>query len=90
MVRTKGLKYTITPQAKVNHRISDLALSNGNKIESNKTYKVSGWASVNQEESGKPIWDITSKYIQNIKNYDINTSFEPKIKLENDNIGIET
>ncbi len=90
MVRTKGIKYTITPQASFNNRISNLELSNGKKIQPHKSYKVSGWASVNQEESGKPIWEITSKYIQNIKNYDINTSFTPKIKSEDNNIGIET
>ena len=51
---------------------------------------VSGWASVNQIEEGKPIWEITREYLKNIKFYEEETLKQPKILNESDNIGIET
>ena len=64
MVRTAGLLYDITPKNIIGKRISNLKLSNGNLIEPNKNYVISGWASVNQIETGKPIWEITREYLQ--------------------------
>ena len=90
MVRTTGLSYTITPQNKIGQRISNLRDKNGKHIESHKKYMVSGWASVNQIEEGKPIWEIMREYLQNIKIYEEDSLKQPKIKGESDNIGIET
>ena len=70
MIRTTGLSYTITPKNKIGRRISNLRDKNGDLIESHKKYMVSGWASVNQIEEGKPIWEITREYLQNIKIYE--------------------
>tara|TARA_B100001175_G_C18934501_1_gene368403 strand:- start:303 stop:500 length:198 start_codon:yes stop_codon:yes gene_type:complete len=63
---------------------------NGKALIKNRDYVVSGWASVNSEEEGLPIWDITKTYLSSIKNYDINDLQQPKIRFENDNFGIET
>lgn len=90
MVRTKGLSYTITPRKKIGYRISNIFTSNGKRLQASKKYKVSGWASVNSKESGKPIWEVTKEYLKSIKYYDANTKNIPKINFENDNLGIET
>ena len=90
MVRTSGLSYEITPKNNINNRISNLKTNNGKLIESQKIYKVSGWAGVNEEETGKPIWDITREYLQSIKFFDAASVKQPKIIYENNNIGIET
>ena len=90
MVRTSGLSYEITPKNHINNRINNLKTINGKSIESQKIYKVSGWAGVNQEETGKPIWDITREYLQTIKFFDATSVTQPKIIYENNNIGIET
>ena len=90
MVRTTGLSYTITPTKPIGSRISNLRDKKGKLIESHKKYMVSGWASVNQIEEGKPIWEITKEYLKNIKFYEPNSLKQPKIIGESDNIGIET
>ena len=69
MVRTAGLIYDITPKNIIGKRISNLRLSNGNLIDPNKNYVISGWASVNQIETGKPIWEVAREYLQNNKIY---------------------
>lgn len=90
MVRTSGLSYEITPKNRINNRINNLKTINGESIEAKKIYKVSGWAGVNQEETGKPIWNITREYLQTIKFFDATSVTQPKIIYENNNIGIET
>ena len=90
MVRTTGLSYEITPRNSINNRIKNIRTNNGKLLISNKNYVVSGWASVNSEETGRPIWDVTKEYLSNIKYYDLNQVRQPKILKENDNFGIET
>ena len=89
MVRSSGISYEITPQNDMNNRITNIMI-NGKALIKNRDYVVSGWASVNSEEEGLPIWDITKTYLSSIKNYDINDLQQPKIRFENDNFGIET
>tara|TARA_Y100000768_G_C23956085_1_gene672882 strand:- start:68 stop:1792 length:1725 start_codon:yes stop_codon:yes gene_type:complete len=90
MVRTRGIKYTINPKNKMNKRISNLRLNNNIEIKPNKKYNVSGWASVNNVEEGKPIWEITKEYLESIKTYKVDHSEKVKIIDEDDNIGIQT
>ena len=76
MVRTGGLSYTIDPVKSIGHRISNLQLSSGNKIEANKSYKMSGWSTVGSKSPGEPVWDTVIKYLENhkhIKNLHIDT-----------------
>ena len=87
MVRTAGLLYDITPKNIIGKRISNLKLSNGNLIEPNKNYVITGWASVNQIETGKPIWEITREYLQNNKIYSSQDNEKPRILGESDNLG---
>ena len=90
MVRTRGIKYTINPRNKMNNRIEKLRLNNNIEIKPNKEYKVSGWASVNNIEEGKPIWDITKEYLKAVGTYKVDQSQKIKIINEDGNIGIET
>jgi sulfur-oxidizing protein SoxB len=62
MVRVGGFSYTCTPGESVGRRISDLKLDNGRPLEAGKSYKVAGWASVN-EQKGTPVWDVFAKHL---------------------------
>src|ERR1700730_1156801 len=62
MVRVGGFVYTCTPGESVGRRISGLKLDNGRPLQAGKSYKVAGWASVN-EQQGKPVWDVFAKHL---------------------------
>ena len=62
MVRVGGFGYTCTPAESVGRRISDLKLDNGRRLEAGKSYKVAGWASVN-EQKGTPVWDVFARHL---------------------------
>jgi sulfur-oxidizing protein SoxB len=66
MVRVGGLQYAIDPTARMGSRISDMRL-NGRPIESGKTYKVAGWASVQENVKGEAIWDVVARYLRDQK-----------------------
>jgi sulfur-oxidizing protein SoxB len=63
MVRVGGLSYACTPTEGVGRRISELTLDSGRPLESDKSYKVAGWASV-VEQQGKPIWDVFANHLR--------------------------
>ena len=90
MVSTRGIKYSINPRNAMNSRIENLRLNNNIEIKPNLEYKVSGWASVNNIEEGKPIWDITKEYLKSIGTYNVDNNEKVKITNEDSNIGIET
>ena len=89
MVRTRGIKYSIDPKQTINNRISNLRLNNNLSIKPNKMYKVSGWASVNNIEEGKPIWEIASEYLKTIGRYEVDNTKNINVIGEKDNIGID-
>jgi sulfur-oxidizing protein SoxB len=62
MVRVGGFVYTCTPGESAGRRISELKLDDGRALEAAKSYKVAGWASVN-EQQGKPVWDIFANHL---------------------------
>ncbi len=62
MVRIGGFTYSCTPTESVGRRISDVKLHNGRPLEAGKSYKVAGWASVN-EQQGKPVWDVFARHL---------------------------
>jgi sulfur-oxidizing protein SoxB len=66
MVRLGGLSYTCSPAESVGKRISELKLDDGRALEAGKSYKVAGWASVN-EQSGTPVWDVVAKHLKSGK-----------------------
>jgi len=68
MVRAGGLAYTIEIAKPVGQRIFDMVLlRTGEKIDADKKYTVSGWASINQATEGPAVYDVVSNYIQNVK-----------------------
>ena len=65
MVRTGGLGYTIDVSKPAGRRISNLTnLKTGQLLEASKDYVVGGWASINQETEGPPIWDVVARHIE--------------------------
>jgi S-sulfosulfanyl-L-cysteine sulfohydrolase len=62
MVRVGGFTYTCTPAESVGRRVSEVKLDNGRPLQAGKSYKVAGWASVN-EQRGKPVWDIFARHL---------------------------
>jgi len=66
MVRVGGFIYSCTPAESAGRRISGLKLDNGRAIEAGKSYKVAGWASVN-EQKGKPVWDVFARNLRSGK-----------------------
>lgn len=87
MVRVGGLEYSISPLAKQGERITEMRL-NGKAIEANKTYKVAGWASVQRDVEGEPIWDVCARWLRNKKTIENVKLNEPVIKGITDNNGI--
>ena len=66
MVRVGGFGYACSPGEMVGRRISELKLDNGRRLEASKSYKVAGWASVN-EQQGTPVWDLFAKHLASAK-----------------------
>jgi len=66
MVRVGGLSYTCAPTENIGRRISELKLASGRPLEAGKSYKVAGWASVN-EQKGAPVWDVVAKHLRSAK-----------------------
>ena len=69
MVRVGGFAYTCTPGEAVGRRISELKLDDGRPLEAGKSYKVAGWASVN-EQQGTPVWDVFARHLSSGKKSD--------------------
>jgi len=66
MVRVGGLTYACNPSAKMGGRIFDLRLG-GKPLEADRRYKVAGWASVQDDPQGEPIWEVVTKYLRDRK-----------------------
>ena len=66
MVRVEGLTFACNPQARMGARISDLRCA-GKPLDANRIYKVAGWASVQEEPVGEPIWEVVAKYLRDKK-----------------------
>jgi sulfur-oxidizing protein SoxB len=66
MVRVGGMAYTCAPAEAAGRRISDLKLDNGRTLNADKSYRVAGWASVN-EQNGPPVWDVFARHLMSGK-----------------------
>ena len=92
MVRIGGLDYTIDP-TKDENRLSDLVLTKtGDPLDPEKTYSVSGWASVGPHPDGRLIWDVVRDYILRSRDennvININMLNTPKLVGVNNNPGL--
>jgi S-sulfosulfanyl-L-cysteine sulfohydrolase len=65
MVRVGGLGYAIDISQSMGSRISGMThLKSGKPIEAGKTYSIAGWASVNENTEGPPIWDVVTSHVK--------------------------
>jgi S-sulfosulfanyl-L-cysteine sulfohydrolase len=88
MVRIGGLSYSIDPTQPTGSRLSDLTLG-GKPIDPNKTYKVAGWASVQEQPDELPdIWDVVSEYLRDKKVIDKVETNVPVVKGIDNNPGL--
>jgi len=66
MVRVGGLAFACNPRAALGRRIFDLRLA-GKPLDPGRTYKVAGWASVQENPVGEPIWEVVAAYLRDRK-----------------------
>ncbi|MCX8134662.1 MAG: thiosulfohydrolase SoxB [Roseococcus sp.] len=64
MVRTGGLAFTLDVAGRPGQRVSDLRLlRTGAPLEAERSYRVAGWASINQGTEGPPIWEVVFAHL---------------------------
>lgn len=72
MVRVGGLGYKIEINKPIGSRISDMTLlKTGKPIDPKREYVVSGWASINENTEGPPIWEVVESYIASHKTVNV-------------------
>ena len=65
MVRVGGLGYHIDIAKPQGSRITEMTLlKTGEKLDPAKSYTVSGWASVNEDVEGPPIWEVVETHVR--------------------------
>ena len=65
MVRIGGMAYAIDIAKPIGQRISEMTLiRSGKPIEAERSYMVSGWASVNEGTEGPPVYDVLASHIE--------------------------
>ena len=64
MVRVGGFDYICDPLQPIGKRITEMTLDNGERIDANKSYTVSGWATVGAKSDGPVIWDVVAEYLR--------------------------
>ena len=72
MVRVGGMGYAIDVGKPMGSRISGMThLKSGQPIDAAKAYTVAGWASINENTQGPPIWDVVAAHISKTKSVSI-------------------
>ena len=67
MVRVGGMGYRLDVSASAGERVSNMTdLATGKPIDAAREYTVAGWASVNEETEGPPIWDAVEAHLKNV------------------------
>ena len=80
MVRMGGMGYAIDVSKPMGSRISAMThLKSGKPIEASKTYTVSGWASVNENTQGPPIWDVVAAHVSKVSTVKIEPNTAVKV-----------
>ena len=79
MVRTRSLSYACSPRASAGRRISDLRLD-GTPLDYRKSYRVAGWASVREADSGGiPVWEPVRDYLKSRTTIRVDSVNTPKL-----------
>ncbi len=80
MVRVGGVGYAIDVSKPAGDRISGLThLATGKPLDASRAYSVAGWASVNQNVEGPPIWEVVEKYLSSVKTVHIKPNSSVRI-----------
>ncbi|KAA0072563.1 thiosulfohydrolase SoxB [Tardiphaga sp. P9-11] len=80
MVRMGGMGYAIDISKPMGSRISGMThLGSGKPIEASKTYTVSGWASINENTQGPPIWDVVAAHVAKVSTVRIEPNTAVKV-----------
>ena len=88
MVRVGGLTYTLDLTEKHGRRIQGVEIRS-KKLEAGKTYKVAGWASVQENPAGtRPVWDVVAGWLKGRKTIRIGEAYQPRLKGVAHNPGI--
>jgi sulfur-oxidizing protein SoxB len=66
MVRVAGLSFSLDPHARVGARVFDLRFEDA-PLRPTRRYKVAGWASVAENVTGEPVWDVVARYLRSRK-----------------------
>jgi sulfur-oxidizing protein SoxB len=65
MVRVGGMSFRIDVDAPMGKRIAQMTLlRTGEQIEPGSVFTVAGWASVNPDMAGPPIWDVIASHLR--------------------------
>jgi sulfur-oxidizing protein SoxB len=89
MVRVGGLDYVCDPLAGFGKRVSEMRLDDGTRIDADKKYVVSGWATVGSKSPGRPIWEVVADYLRLNETVKIGKLNTPKLVNVKGNPGIE-
>ncbi len=80
MARLGGVGYRLDPNAAMGRRITDMVLlRTGAPLDPTRSYRVAGWASINQTVEGPPIWDVVSAHLR--ANPEIRPTDRSNVKL---------
>ncbi len=72
MVRVGGIGYRLRVGAERGRRIENLVtLPDGAPLDAGREYVVSGWASVNEDVEGPPVWDVVTAWLRDRGSVDI-------------------
>ncbi len=88
MLRTGGLRYECWPNEKAGNRIKAVRLRDGTAVNAAQTYKVAGWAAVNRQEEGRPVWEVVASYLRDKQTVVVNDLETPTLRGVSDNPGL--
>lgn len=88
MVRISGMSYTLEVDQTMGSRISDMRLENGELIEAEKSYSVTGWATVGQVSPGPPVWDLVADHLRTEQTISVTSLHEPHVLIKSGNPGV--
>ena len=87
MVRVGGMDYVCRPRETIGRRIDAMTLDDGTPVDAARKYRVAGWASVNLEQNGTPVWDVVAKHLRSRKTAKVARLNRVKVKGVDNNPG---
>jgi sulfur-oxidizing protein SoxB len=89
MVRVAGMSYSVDPAAKAGARISDLRVGE-RPMAAGESYKVAGWASVQEGSQGEPVWEVVGRYLREKKTVPALRASQPRVMRQPAKAGAKT